>query len=414
MNINVAVRAKDSVFDQRRDLDRMDFERVARGLITFHPAVETIASLLERARQQITGLATQETVLRVYAHNPDCLFAIARCDNAIDGFREPSGFIAQLPLNELGKEALFSGELDTADPDTKFLCRQNERPVAIYIWAIFTDHKLAGAIGLVMERLSSAKNRAAPLYCKATSEKSWNFFLTLGFQPGVIWHGALLPELLEYQRAVEIPAREPHSPRNGERALYDTIDEPKQNFPARGELGVTVVHRIDELLKVFSVRAATFVAEQQCPYAEEFDGNDLTATHLLGYVGAEPAGCLRIRYFAEFAKLERLAVIPRFRRSQLAFHLIKAGIAFCRAKGYRKFYGHAEPRVVKLWERFGFKPRTKHATFSFSDIAFVEGDLDLPPNRDSLTRESDPYVLLRPEGQWGRPGVLDASADRSR
>jgi predicted GNAT family N-acyltransferase len=415
MNINAAIQAKSAVLKERRDLDSMDFERAARGLMALHPTVESIGPLLERARPEITGLATLETVLRVYAHNPDCLFAIARSDSAIDALREPTGFIAQLPLNQAGKDALFSGELDTTNPDTRYLCRQNERPVAIYIWGIFTNHKVAGAIALIMERLSSTKNRAAPLYCKATSEKSWNFFVTLGFRPGVIWQGTLLPELMEYQRA---ETREPGTRSSAEsarpRALYDTIEEPRQKLPGPGELGITFVHRLDELFKVLSIRAATYVAEQNCPHAEEFDGNDLTATHLLGYVGSEPAGCLRIRYFAEFAKLERLAVIARFRQSHLAFHLIKAGIAFCCAKGYRRLYGHAEPRVVKLWERFGFKPRTADATFSFSDIAFVEGDLDLPADANALTNESNPYVLLRPEGQWDRPGVLDESAKRSQ
>jgi len=417
MNINAPIRAENIVPKQWRDLDRMDFERAARGLMAFHPAVDSIGPLLERARPEITGLASLDTVLRVFAHNPDCLFAIARSDDAVAAQRHPGGFIGQLPLNEAGAEALFNGELDTADPDTRFLCRQNERPVAIYIWAIFTHLKLAGAIALVMERLSSAKNHAAPLYCKATSEKSHNFFITLGFHPGVTWRGKFLADLMEYRRvsqprldfaAFHAAAKKRLSP------LYDTLDDPRQTLPKDGELGITVVHRLDDLFKVLAIRAATYVAEQHCPHAEEFDGNDFTATHLLGYVGNEPAGCLRIRYFAEFAKLERLAVIGRFRRSHLAFQLIKAGIAFCGAKGYRRLYGHAEPRVVNLWSRFGFRPRSQQATFSFSDLDFVEGDLELPLDANALTNMSDPYVLLRPEGCWDRPGVLDESAKRSR
>jgi len=119
------------------------------------------------------------------------------------------------------------------------------------------------------------------------------------------------------------------------------------------------------------------------------------------------------RGFAEFAKLERLAVIRRFRHTRLAFSLIKAGIAFCQVKGYRKLYGNAEPRFVKLWERFGFRPRTADATFSFSSLEFVIGDLELPLHPEALTTQSDPYVLVRPEGQWARPGVLDRSTKTS-
>ncbi len=416
MNVNAPIHARTAEPKVARDLDGMDFERVARGLMAFHPSVDTIAPLLERAGSEIRGLATLETVLRVYAHNPDCLFAIARADNALEALRHPEGFIGQLPLNADGLKALYDGTLDTANPDTRYLCRQFERPAGIYIWAIFVSHRLAGGIALVMERLSSAKNRIAPLYCKATSEKSWNFFITLGFQPGVIHAGNFLPELMEYRRAdaPPTPTKLPAAARtHRRRAPYDTVDSPQQNLPAPGSVGVTVVHRLDDLMRVFAVRAATYVAEQHCPNAEEFDGNDFTATHLLGYVGSEPAGCLRVRYFADFAKLERLAVIRSYRQSRLAFKLIEAGIALCRAKGYRHLYGHAEPRVLKLWQHFGFEPRSFDPTFTFSDLGFVEGDLELKPDPGALTPKSDPYVLIRPEGQWDRPGVLDRSARRS-
>ena len=46
----------------------------------------------------------------------------------------------------------------------------------------------------------------------------------------------------------------------------------------------------DELLQCFALRAAVFMGEQQCPYEEEFDGNDYTATHVVMYVDGEPAG----------------------------------------------------------------------------------------------------------------------------
>lgn len=411
MNLNAQIFAQAPEQKTRRDLDDMDFERVARGLIAFHPTVESIGPLLQRASREIPGLASQETVLRVYAHNPDSLFAISREVSTVRALLQPEGFIAQLPLNRAGEEALFNGDLDTADPATRYLCRQNERPSAIYIWGIFVNHRLAGGIALIMERLSSAKNRTASLYCKATSRKSENFFLTLGFRPEVIWREKILPELMQYRRNDEMPVCSGASKLR--HALYDSVENPVQHLPEGTRLGVTVVHGLDDLLKVICIRAATYVAEQDCPLAEELDGNDFTATHLLGYVGAEPAGCLRIRYFAKFAKLERLAVISRFRQSRLAFHLIRAGIAFCRTKGYRRLYGQAEPRVVKLWEHFGFRPRTNEATLSFSGLEFIEGDLELAADPGALTSTSDPYVLVRPEGQWDRPGVLDRCARRS-
>lgn len=412
--MNVLALVEKSATDSKpaRDPDSLDFERLARGLMAFHPPAEAIPPLLDRARGEIPGLASLETVLRIYAHNPDCLFALARADNALEAFANPSGFIAQLPLNAAGAEALLADTFDTAEPPVAYLCRQNERPSAIYIWGIFISHKLAGGIALVMERLSSEKNRDAPLYCKATSEKSQTFFISLGFQPGVMWRGHFLPELMEYQRAGSRSRTQAEAPET--RAAYDSVADAVNPLPIGQTIGVTVVHNLDDLQKVFAIRAATYIAEQNCPHAEEFDGNDFTATHLLGYIGREPAGCMRIRYFAGFAKLERLAVLGRHRQSRLAFELIRASIAFCRTKGYRRLYGHAEPRMVKLWERFGFEARTNEPTFGFSGLAFVEGDVELAPDSAALSAESDPYVLLRPEGRWSRPGVLDPAGASDR
>jgi hypothetical protein len=86
---------------------------------------------------------------------------------------------------------------------------------------------------------------------------------------------------------------------------------------------VRIVRSLDDLLMVYTIRAAVFMAEQDCPFTEEFDGNDHCATHILGFIRGEPAGCLRARFFSDFVKLERLAVRKSFRRSSLAFDLVR-------------------------------------------------------------------------------------------
>ena len=125
-------------------------------------------------------------------------------------------------------------------------------------------------------------------------------------------------------------------------------------------------------MRVTTIRSAVYMAEQECPYDEEFDGNDFSATHLIGYVGNEPAACLRIRYFADFVKMERLAVRHEFRKTRLAFKIVRAGIELCRAKGYRKIYGHSQKRLLNFWSRFGFRPFEGSKEFVFSDFDYVE------------------------------------------
>lgn len=165
-------------------------------------------------------------------------------------------------------------------------------------------------------------------------------------------------------------------------------------------------------MHVVSIRAAVYLAEQQCPFGEEFDGNDFCALHLIGCIDGEPAACLRARFFAEFAKLERLAVRAEFRRSMLAFEIVRAGIELCRMKGYGRIYGHAQDRLVPFWKRFGARPLPKRRDLVFSDFSYTEMLLETEPHPDAVRLSSDPYVIIRPEGEWRGPGVLDGSARR--
>lgn len=176
--------------------------------------------------------------------------------------------------------------------------------------------------------------------------------------------------------------------------------------------GIKVARTLEDMMKVVAIRSAVFMSEQSCPYLEEFDGNDFSATHLIGYVGHEPAACLRARFFASFAKLERLAVRHEFRNSRLSFDIVWAGIELSRKKGYTHIYGHAQDRLVKFWSRFGAKPMGANRKLVFSDYSYTEMLLEVEPHPDPLTLDSDPYELIRPEGEWHRPGVLEDSLAR--
>jgi predicted GNAT family N-acyltransferase len=177
-------------------------------------------------------------------------------------------------------------------------------------------------------------------------------------------------------------------------------------------LSVTIARTIEDVMRVTSIRAAVYMAEQECPYDEEFDGNDFSATHLIGYVGNEPAGCLRVRYFADFAKIERLAVRREFRKTRLAFQIVRAGIELCRAKGYRRLYGHSQKRLLNFWGRFGFRPLEGGKEFAFSDFDYQEIVLDTVRHPKAIAIGVDPYIMIRPEGRWHVPGILERSAIR--
>jgi predicted GNAT family N-acyltransferase len=187
-----------------------------------------------------------------------------------------------------------------------------------------------------------------------------------------------------------------------------------EDFRRANNLEIIVARTLDEVMQVMTVRALVYMAEQRCPYGEEYDGNDFAgATHLLLRRDGEPVGTLRLRWFADFAKLERVAILPDRRGRHETLALIEAAIRLAERKGYRRILGHAQARLLPFWQRrFRAVPRGERGQFAFSDHDYIEMVAEVNPPENALSLDSDPMVLLRPEGDWDRPGVLDRSLTR--
>lgn len=176
---------------------------------------------------------------------------------------------------------------------------------------------------------------------------------------------------------------------------------------------VRVARTMDDMQRIAVVRALVYMSEQACPYEEEFDGNDLAgATHLIAEAGDEPLGCLRLRWFAGFAKVERVCVRKGHRSGKVARKLMNEAIEIIRRKGYARFFGQVQAHLVPYWKRYGFIHRAERGEFVFSDRAYAEMEARPEPHPDPLTPDSDPLILDRPEGAWDKPGPLDRSAQR--
>lgn len=189
---------------------------------------------------------------------------------------------------------------------------------------------------------------------------------------------------------------------------------PAHPYFENNALQVSVASTLNDLMQVIALRAIVYMAEQTCPFEEEYDGNDFAgATHLIVRRCGEPVGVLRLRWFADFAKLERVAVRREERGRTATLALIRAAIELAERKGYRKIIGHAQARLVPFWKRqFGFSPRNGRPAFAFSDHEYVEMERELSPPANAVDIDCDPMMLLRPEGAWDRPGVLDYSVHR--
>jgi len=107
-----------------------------------------------------------------------------------------------------------------------------------------------------------------------------------------------------------------------------------------------------ELEKVFAIRREVFVGEQNCPPELEWEHEDVS-THFLATVDDEPAGAARWRKTGKGYKLERFAVLKKFRGYGVGQSLVQAVLDDL--PGHATYiYMHAQIQAVSLYERFGF------------------------------------------------------------
>ena len=378
----------------RHPLGTMQTGRLSGRLNVFTPSLDTVDGLLERARREMGGGATNEVVHRVIRHNPDSFLAIAHQDSQCADASCAHGYIAFLMLNEVGIERLIEGSFDGTNPDLSWLTRQSQKPAGIYVWGIYAPGVVAGGIPLAVDKVSTPLYRDASLYARAVTAAGTRILESVGFTRGVSSRGKFAPELYIYRRGKAVRETYP---------IYDSHRDGDED----DNISFVVAHSIEDFMRVVTIRSAVYVAEQECPYSEEFDGNDFSASHLLAYVGDEPAGCLRLRYFADFAKLERLAVRKEFRQKGIGSHLMRAGIELCRMKGYKKIYGRAQKRLLNYYAELGFRPLEGGRELFFSNFEYVEIVHDATRHPQAITLGIDPYVLMRPEGRWHLPGILE-------
>jgi ElaA protein len=111
--------------------------------------------------------------------------------------------------------------------------------------------------------------------------------------------------------------------------------------------------RLDQ---AWAIRIAVFVEEQGVSRAQEIDGRDDAARHLLALQDGEPVGTLRLRWVdaGRVAKIERVAVLPRARGAKIGRALVEAALAAARAAGAEAAMLHAQTGAQRFYARLGF------------------------------------------------------------
>lgn len=388
-----------TIYPAKHPLPVENLDGLASEVVIFTPAGNALDPVLSRARMDLPGLAESDAVYRVMSHNPDSVWAISKRQGFNAAAPIIDGFMAFLMLNKEGLRQLLAGTFDASNPDLKLLTPQNCKPAGIYAWATWARNGLVAGVPLAFDKMWTRTYQDADFYARAVTQYGQRLLETFGFKRGAVFEGLFNPDLHSLRRRCEAEVNPPS---------YDRY----QGKASGKEIAVTMARSIEDIMRVVSVRSAVYIGEQECPFLEEFEGNDFCSTHLIGYVGNEPAGCIRIRYFADFAKIERLAVRKEFRKTRLSFHLVRAAIDLCRIKGYQRLYGHAQKRLVNFWSRFGFELFEGGKELVFSDFDYVEMQLRTERHPTAITIGIDPYVTIRPEGRWHIPGILEDSKSR--
>ena len=166
-----------------------------------------------------------------------------------------------------------------------------------------------------------------------------------------------------------------------------------------------VVTTYEQQRDALLVRAVAYAGDGNAPIHVLTDGNDYQATHFIAYIGDEPIGSARVRWFNNFAKFERTCFVPKHRNARSIYTTSNSVFSHIARKGYERVFTYAEPKYAKIWVRLlGFAQTEKiPLELNMSDLPYVELVKHLGKTNDAITTESEGKFLERIEGYWDSP-----------
>ena len=103
------------------------------------------------------------------------------------------------------------------------------------------------------------------------------------------------------------------------------------------------------------LRRVVFIEEQGVSEAEELDGLDEAAIHLLALDGGRPVGTARLLVRGATGKIGRVCVLPEARGTGLGAALIRAALAELRGMpGVAEAYLGSQSHATGFYEKLGF------------------------------------------------------------
>lgn len=111
----------------------------------------------------------------------------------------------------------------------------------------------------------------------------------------------------------------------------------------------------DDLAACLALRRRVFIEEQGVPEADELDGTDVGARHLLATLDGRPVGTARLKIAGDTGKIGRVCVLPEARGTGLGRALVLAALDRLAAEpGVTLAKLSAQADAVGFYERLGF------------------------------------------------------------
>ncbi|PSP62771.1 GNAT family N-acetyltransferase [Halobacteriales archaeon QH_8_67_36] len=105
-----------------------------------------------------------------------------------------------------------------------------------------------------------------------------------------------------------------------------------------------------------AVRRAVFIDEQGVDEADEMDGKDDVATHIVVTDDGEPVATARFRFVeATTARIERVAVLEPYRGEGLGASVMETAESIVRERGATSAVLHSQLRVAEFYEELGYE-----------------------------------------------------------
>ncbi len=112
-----------------------------------------------------------------------------------------------------------------------------------------------------------------------------------------------------------------------------------------------------EIKEVLKIRKDVFVKGQGITKNREQDGLDDLSEHVIFYYNHEPIGTTRIRYKNNNMKLERIAILDKFRAEGFGGKLMEFLVQYGKDKNVNEIYMHAQYYLIDFYSKFKFKQR---------------------------------------------------------